>query len=47
VASYILLHYLIVDGCPGEDGMKSYLRAAIIIFTICPAEYAINTTVIR
>jgi hypothetical protein len=33
---------MIVDGCPGEDGMKLLLRAAIIIITVLPIEYLID-----
>jgi hypothetical protein len=44
---YILIHYLLVDGCPGEYGMKLFLRAAPIIFIIFPAEFMIDLTVTK
>jgi hypothetical protein len=45
-AIYIFIHYLIVDGCVGEDGMKLFLRAALIIFIVYPFEYVIDMMMI-
>jgi hypothetical protein len=42
LAIYILIHYAVVDGCKGEEGMKLLLRASIIIITALPIEYVID-----
>jgi hypothetical protein len=46
LAAYVLLVYLSVDGCPGEEGMKLFLAAALIIFIIYPVEFVIDTKIV-
>jgi hypothetical protein len=46
LAAYVLIVFLSVDGCPGEEGMKLFLAAALIIFIIYPFEYVIDTKIV-